>query len=461
MKFVNRKEELRILEEEYKKDRASFVVIYGRRRVGKTRLIEEFVKDKEYVYYLAADEREELQIREFKEILAEYLKDAVLRSIEIKDWKTLFSYLERAWPKKRKIVMVIDEFTYLIKQNPAIVSYLQRFWDKFLSKTKTMLIICGSLVKIMIEKVLEEPSPLYGRRTAEIFVEKFGIKEVMEFLDVGLKDAIKFYAILDGIPKYLELVDTKNFEEFVFKILNKRSVFYREGYYLMAEELKEISTYINILRAIGEGNTKISEIANYSGIEAKKLYPYLEILENLGFIKSLKPLFYGNKKTIFLISDNFLCFWFKFMHKYRAWIEMDRIDKIKQKIINELNMHVARIFEDVCMQILPKIMKINFTKIGKQWGKIPRTKETYEIDIVALNEQTKEILFAECKWQSNVNALKICKELANKASYVDWHNERKGYFAIFAKSFSKKIDEYKGRKVFCYDLRDLENLIKL
>jgi len=222
---------------------------------------------------------------------------------------------------------------------------------------------------------------------------------------------------------------------------------------------------MNILRAIGDGNTKIAEISNFTGIEAKKLYPYLEILENTGFVKRKEPLLGKKRQSIFLIEDNFLDFWFRFIHKYRAYIELDRVVEIRQKILSEINSFVGRKFEKVCEDFVRK--KFNFLNVGRQWGKIPkefkpeRGRDTYEIDIVALNEKTKEILFIECKWKNKVNAEKICKELAEKAKYVEWNNEdRKESFAIFAKSFSKKIKKFEGKKVYCFDLRDLERIMK-
>ncbi len=461
-KFVNRKEELKILEEEYAKERASFIVIYGRRRTGKTRLIEEFVKNKKYFYYLAADEKEHLQIKEFKESIASFLNDEVLLNLNITDWKTLLSYLEKVWPKNEKIILAIDEFSYLIKHNPSIPSYFQKFWDRFLSKTKTKLILCGSLVSIMLKNVLEGGNPLYGRRTTDILVEKFSIKEVMEFLNTNLEEAIKFYAVVDGIPKYLELVEG-DFESFIKKIINKRSFFYREGYYLMSEELKDISTYLNILMAIAEGNTKISEISNFTGMEVRKIYPYLDILENLGFVKKQLPVF-GKRNAIYLIEDNFLDFWFRFIHKYRSYIEIEEVEKIMKNVFLEINAFIGKKFEKVCEWFLRKHIPFRSAIIGRQWGKIPgksKGENTYEIDIVALNDQTKEILFCECKWQDKVNAKKICKELVEKVQYVQWHNDkRKEYLAVFAKSFSKRIDEFEGRKVLCYDLKDLEKFIK-
>jgi len=451
--FIDREKELEALEEEYKKERASFIVIYGRRRVGKTALIEEFIKNKKYLYYLAADEKEQLQIKELKEEIARFLGDQTLFELKIEDWKVLFSYLEKVWPKDEKIIFVIDEFSYLIKHNESITSYLQRFWDSFLSKTKTKLILCGSIVSLMLKNVLEKGSPLYGRRTLDLFIEKFSIKEVKEFLNTSEENAVKFYAVLDGIPKYLQLVEEKDFEKFLKKILDKRSFFYREGYYLMSEELKDISTFLNILRAIAEGNTNISEISNFTGIESKKIYPYLEILENLGFIKKQTPIF-GERNSIYLIEDNFLDFWFRFVQKYRSYIEIDSTNKIIKNVFEEINSFIGKKFEKVCIDFVKK--NFDFDVVGKQWGRIPKEKEEYEIDIVAIKKKEKRILLVECKWKEKVNAKELCKELEEKSNYIEWNKrERKEEFIIFAKSFKEKIKEFNGRKVYCFELKDL------
>jgi AAA+ ATPase superfamily predicted ATPase len=341
----------------------------------------------------------------------------------------------------------------LIKHNESITSYLQRFWDEFLSKTKTKLILCGSIVSLMLKNVLEKGSPLYGRRTLDLFVEKFSIKEVKEFLNASEENAVKFYAVLDGIPKYLQLVEEKDFEKFLKNILDKRSFFYREGYYLMNEELKDISTFLNILRAIAEGNTKISEISNFTGIESKKIYPYLEILENLGFIKKQTPIF-GERNSIYLIEDNFLDFWFRFIQKYRSYIEIDSTNKIIKNVFEEINSFIGKKFEKVCIDFVKK--NFDFDVVGKQWGRIPKEKEEYEIDIVALKKNEKKILLGECKWKEKVNAKELCKELEEKSNYIEWNKrERKEEFIIFAKSFKEKIKEFNGRKVYCFELKDL------
>lgn len=456
MKFIGRKKELEILESEYKHDVASFIVVYGRRRIGKTRLIEEFlVKKPSQIYYLAADETDVLQIRELRQMFGVFFKDEFLANHEFNDWKDLFSYLEKIWPRNKKIIFGIDEVTYLIKNNNAFASYLQQFWDKFLSKTKTKLIVSGSLVNLMLKFVLQGGSPLYGRRTAEIKLEELQMADVQKFLNKSFIETIKFYALLGGVPKYLEFVKS-SFDNFLNELFDKRSFFYREGIYLMTEEFNEVATYSNILKAISEGKTKLNEIADFSGIEGKKISAYLSILANLGFIREEMPVNVREKKfrgKNYLLNDSFLDFWFKIIYKNRSLIELDQKDTILKNNHNEINSFIGRKFENVCMQYIIISDVFNFTKIGRAWGKT-LDNNIYEIDIVALNEKTKEILFCECKWKGNVDAKKILAELKEKSQHVQWHNSsRKEHFCIIAKSFKKKLDK---RECMCFDLDDLE-----
>jgi hypothetical protein len=453
MKFVGREKELESLEKEYAKERASFIVIYGRRRIGKTRLIEEFLRNKkEQIYYLAADEKDFQQIKELKLLIGAFFNDNFLVEHEFREWKDLFSYLEKIWPRNKKLVFVIDETTFIIKNNHSFPSYLQQFWDKFLSKTQTTLILSGSLVGLMLKEV--------GRRTSEMPLEELKLNDVYKFLDRNIEETLCFFSIFGGVPKYLELIDA-SFKNFSNEMFDKKSFFFREGIYLMTEEFKDISTYSNILKAISEGNTKINEISNYAGIETKKISAYLDILENIGFIEGLAPVTKEKSRfrgRIYLIKDSFLEFWFRFINKNRSLIELDKKDELIGDIYNEINSFIGEKFEKTCSQFLILSKVFHFTKIGKQWGKmpnIPKDKNQYEIDIVALNEQTKEILFAECKWKENVDAENILQELRKKSTYVDWKNNK--YYAVFAKSFKKK---FKDRNVMLFDLKDIEKELK-
>ena len=465
MEFTGRKKELGILEEEYKKDGARLIILYGRRRIGKTRLVEEFLKGKEGLYYLAADEKDFLQINELKTIIGSFFKDEFLINNKFDDWKSLFSYLEKIWPKEKNLVFALDEVTYIIKNNDSFPSYFQQFWDRFLSKTNTKMIISGSIVNLMLKKVLSGESPLYGRRTAEIFLSELPIYDITKLLNVSLEEAVLFFSVLGGVPKYLELVD-KPFKDFLIFMMDKNSFFYREGIYLMREELKDISTYSNILTAISEGKTKLSEISSFVNIDARSISAYLDILENLGFIKKEIPIIEEEGKfrgAFYVLNDNFLNFWFLFIHKNRSLIEIDNIAEVKRILNEQVNSFIGRKFEIACRRGFYDLDIFNFTKIGRQWGSFMDKEgwQSYEIDICALNEDKKEILFGECKWKDKVNALSILNELSEKAGHVDWNlGKRKESYAIFAKSFSKRVKEFEGKKVYCFDLRDIEKALK-
>jgi hypothetical protein len=165
--FIDREHELNHLEEEYLKDSSRFVIIYGRRRIGKTALIENFGKNKDkFIYYLADQQTQNLQIESFKIQMNQYIHDEFLGQTNFETWDQLFSYLSRILPTDERIILVIDEVTYLIKSTPAFPSILQKYWDTFFSKTKIFLILSGSLVGMMLRHVLDYSSPLYGRRTS-------------------------------------------------------------------------------------------------------------------------------------------------------------------------------------------------------------------------------------------------------------------------------------------------------
>jgi hypothetical protein len=452
IRFIDRENELEILKNLWKLNNA-FVIVYGRRRIGKTRLIEEFLKDKEGVSYTAEDVSKRIQIREFKNALAEFLQDDFLKEQEITSWSSLFSYLERTVPLNKKFYIWIDEFSYLVKNDPSLPSVLQKFIDNTLRNSKIFFIVSGSLFGIMREKVLSHASPLYGRKTKDILLGQLLFKDAIKFLNFNFEDCIKTYMTIGGIPEYLLVASRyKNFIEFISKeFLEKNGYFYREPYFLLSREFKEIKTYFSIINAISYGNTSPTDIANFVGIRTKEIYPYLDLLITFGFLERITPLLNKKKFGIYIIKDSFFDFWFNFVYRNRESIERG----IYKADVNELNTFFGKRFEYFVLENFHFIFP-SFTKVGKWWWK------NKEIDIVALNENTKEILFAECKWQSRVNAEKIAKELVEKSKYVQWHNDkRKESLAIFAKSFSKRIEEFEGRKVYCIDLREMEKRLKM
>jgi len=452
-KFVNRREELCILERCYKRRGFEFVVITGRRRVGKSRLLEEFLKNKPSIYLLCENRPYFYNLRKFSKIISEYFN---LPEVTLNSLRDCFELITKIYKEGKKLVIVIDEFSYLVKQNSEVVAEMQSIVDEILKDKNIMLVLSGSAVSLMQKELLTYSSPLYGRTTANIFLKPLSFDYLSEWFPKNrVEELIKIFSVADGIPKYLEFFEGRDVEkEIKENFFNPHSFLFREMIQIISEELRNTGLYISILEAISKGKNKVVEIANYAYIKASEVTSYLNILQNIGLVKRIVPLF--GKKGIYDIADNYTRFWFNFVSPHYSEIEEGFADNALNDFEKNFNLYLGRIFENLILRLIRSgfvKLPISFTKIGRWWHK------DNEIDIVALNESTKQILFAECKWQSNVNAKKITKELAEKSKYVDWCNEeRKEYFAIFAKSFSKKIDEYKGRKVFCYDLRDLERI---
>lgn len=450
MRFLDREEELRFLEKEWKKDRASFIPIYGRRRIGKTRLIQEFLKDKEHVYHLASQESKGEQVNSFKESLAQSLEDEFLEQTEMRDWKDLFSYMKKNLNKEKKFVIAIDEVTYIIKRNDSFPSYLQDLWDDFLKETNVTLLVCGSLIGLMNESVLSHPSPLYGRRSGQVHLMPLEPSTLNQMIKDPEK-TVRLYSIFGGIPKYHEMIDhEKDFHQIVDSILRPESLFFEEGTFLLGQEFKELGNYNSIMKSISKGNTELSDIANEIGMETRKLSNYLDKLYELGFVRKERPITVTKKRYRgyhYCLKDNFLDFWFKFVFPNRSQIE-ERIFT-HSEIRKRLKKFISKKFEDICRKEIAKTYK----KVGKWWFKED------EIDIVGLDEEDRSIAFGECKWSKNKVDRNVLRKLKSKSEKVRWHDDdRDEKYYLFSRSgFTQELQTIgKKEEVVLNDLSFLK-----
>ncbi|MCK4555222.1 MAG: ATP-binding protein, partial [Candidatus Aenigmarchaeota archaeon] len=465
LKFVNRKNELKFLNRQYSSENASFVVIYGRRRVGKTLLINKFIEAKPSFYYLCKKQNLSLELERFAEKFGEAFNVHLKHP---KNFEELFSDILKQIDPGKKFILTLDEFTYWIEQDKSILSTFQVIWDEMLSKKNVMLVLSGSIVSLMETEVLGYKSPLYGRRTGQWKVTPLSFFTLNEFFPkYSIEDLVMVYSCTNCIPMYLLQFDQKkSFEENINStFFQKGNILYEEGEFLLMEELRQIETYLNIILAISHGATKLSEISSKSKVDITNILKYLKVLMRLGIIRKIKPVTLRKEKSknaILNVSDKFFRFWTMFVCPYTTEIERGIINFANFK--NEFNTYLGSVFEEVAEEYLVEQNKkgtlpFAFTKIGKEWGKSPLKKKgenAYEIDIVALNEQTKDILFCECKWQDKVDAKKILSELKEKAEFVQWNNEgRKEHYAVFAKSFKRKFRE---QNVMLFDMKDFERM---
>jgi len=454
--FVNRNEELELLENKYNSNNFELIVIYGRRRIGKTELVKRFIKDKDSIYYLCRETTPIDNIRSFKEV-----SNDIINLDHIKDdWEAIFKYISEKINKK--LVIVLDEFPYLIKSEPTTVSIFQRIVDLYLKYTKIKLILLGSSISIIEKDVLSYNSPLYGRITAQLKIKPLKFKHCVELLQKDIENSIKIYGICGGVPLYLkEFVDKKDFWDLIkTKVLSPTSILREDAIFLLSQEFREPSKYFSILEAISLGKKTLGEIISFSGFKDKtSISPYINRLLFLEIIEKIKPILTKNpKKGLYEIKDEYLRFYFRYIYPNLSLIEEDVFDI--PRIKKDYNSYLGRVFEKICKEIIIELMKSSklpmTTKIGPYWDK------NVEIDLLALNESSKKLLAIECKWKDNIDPKKICKSLIDKLDYVQWYNnDRKEYLCIFAKSFKEKINEFEGYKVFCYDLKDIEKIVNL
>jgi AAA+ ATPase superfamily predicted ATPase len=453
--FINRELELAALERFYAEKGSQLVIIWGRRRVGKTELVKQFVKDKPNYIYMAKVLPTQAQIDNFLKGFCESISEPVPR---ITDWKGAFEFVLNKLKTKRKVVIAVDEFPYAIQGDAATLSYFQELWDNFLSKRQDiMLILLGSTISMMESYVLGYRSPLYGRRTGQIKLEKLGLRHVRKFFPTwSLRDVIYAYSILDGIPAYLLNFDPKldiwvnvkkNFLDFS-RFLSQ------EPQILIKEELREPVNYMSILEAIANMNFKLIDIANAIQMPAYNLPKYLRVLEELGFIKRIVPVTAKKPKvrdTLYKFADNYLNFYFRYIHPRTTEINAGKIDFVLDHIRKDIDFYVGKfIFEKICEEFLQLKPPFQFERIGPFW------KKDVEIDRVVINEHSGDVGFVECKWSDKVDGVAVLDELKSKSSLVPLTGKKEHYI-IFAKSFKRKVA---GKGVYYFDINDIEKVLK-
>ena len=434
MIFYDRRDELAALDSAFESPGSAFQVVYGRRRVGKSELLKQFCTDRPHVYFLAAQEAEPRQREKFVEQVAAHFDERVPR---IDGWDDAFGYLGEKLTDER-LVVVIDEFPYLVDENDSIPSYLQSFVDEQLSDTESMLVLCGSSVSTMESTVLGHESPLYGRRTGQIDLEPFSFAEAREGIDYDFENAVRSYAITGGTPMYLLQFDysqplATNVRE---QILMPSAVLYNEPEFLLRTELRNPARYLSILEAVATGHTTPNEIARATGIGSGPLSKYLQTLRRLRLLDREVPVTASakqSKRSRYGVADEFLRFWFRFVEPNRSGIQEVPGVVYEGTIEPALSDHVSRTFERVCREAVWEAVRRGeldpYAEVGWWWY------AEDEIDIVGLNPADDRILLAECKWTDEPVGHALVESLRATADRVRWGPpDRSERFALFSKN---------------------------
>lgn len=484
--FIGRETELRFLKDKYEEKKGQLIVLYGRRRVGKTETLREFCKDKPHIFFSCTQSTDRVQLARFsKQLLREDIP-AKQYIAKFADWEKAFhSILDLPYGEKKKLI-VIDEFPYMCKGNKSIPSILQNLWDAELKDSNVMIILCGSAMSFIEKELLAEKNPLYGRATGIYKMNRMGFYDAARFFpNYSARERVLAYAVLGGIPHYLnqfnpELSVAENIK---CNILKKGSVLYSEVDFLLHQELRETMIYNSIIEAVALGNTKLNDISQKSLVEdTAKTSVYLKNLMEFGIIEREFSVDIGTKEKantnrgIYRLKDNFFRFWYSFGFANLSQLEDGDVEGVYRYLVEPaLHEFASLTFEDVCKEFVRELQKKNalpfrYVKMGRWMGKTTvrdkndesrlRTAET-EIDLLGISRGAKEYLVGECKFKRSPFA--YSEYLDTVAKLTPLKDKAKFYYALFSESgFDEKIatEAQDSENLRLYELETIVNFEK-
>ena len=424
--FIGREKELNALEKLYVSNKFEFVVIYGRRRVGKTALINKFLDDKKAIYFMGVESNTKQNLENFSKSIIEY-DSGIETETSFLSFQAALEYVFKLSQKER-LILTIDEFPYVARSSKSLSSTLQLLIDKYKDSSKLMLILCGSSISYMEDHVLAYKAPLYGRRTAQMKIMPFDFEETCHyFKKFSNEEKALIYGIVGGTPQYLmQMDDTLSVEDNIKNtFLNPISFLYEEPINLLKQEVREPAIYTAIITAIAKGASRMSEISNQINENTNVCSAYIKTLMNLGIIQKETP--YGEKashKAIYSIEDNMFRFWYRFVLENNSIIARGATDLVYKRIEPKLSDYIKKIFEDICKQYLWKQLLTNkcpveFTSLGRLCFIDPIEKCQTEIDI--MGEQDKNTaLFAECKWTNEKVNQSVLETLVKRSKLFSY-----------------------------------------
>lgn len=480
--FIGRQNELIFFNNKYNENGGQLIVLYGRRRVGKTETLREFCKGKPHVFFSCTETTDAVQLRNFSNCMLREEIPAKNYISTFHDWETAFrSILELPYGEEKKL-LIIDEFPYMCHGNKSIPSILQNLWDMELRDKNVMLVLCGSAMSFMEKELLAEKNPLYGRATGIYKMQEMGFYDAAKFFpNYSAKDKLLSYAILGGIPHYLcQWNSNLSLEENIKRnIFTKGCILYSEVEFLLHQELRETPIYNSIIEAVALGNTKLNAISQKSLVEdISKTSVYLKNLMELGIVErefsvdaGIKE--HGNSnRGIYRLTDNYFRFWYAFCFTNFSQLEDGDVDGVYEYLVKPMLQQFASItFESVCHEFVREMQKKNalpfrYAKMGRWMGKTTVRDESMpkgvriaesEIDLLCISADAKQYLLGECKLKTS--PFSYSEYLDTLAKLSSLKKEAKFYYALFSESgFDEKIiAEASGNNTMLYTLEQIVN----
>lgn len=447
--FIGRERELASLNKLYTSDKFEFTVIYGRRRVGKTALINQFIRNKKAIYFMGVESNAKQNLENFSKNIMEFGMNIQAETAFI-SFQAALEYVFKLAEKER-LILAIDEYPYVARSSNSLASTLQLLIDKYKDSSKLMLILCGSSMSYMEDHVLAYKAPLYGRRTSQMKIMSFDFADTCRyFQNFSGEDKAMIYGIVGGTPQYLLQMNDKLSVEDNIKntFLNPTSSIFEEPENLLKQEVREPALYNAIITAIATGASRMAEISTKVGENTSVCATYLKNLITLGLVQKETP--YGEKtsrKSIYVIDDNMFRFWYRFVPENNSIIGRGAADLAYKRIEPYLSDYMGKVFEEICKQYLWKLLlngesPVEFGELGRWWGTDPSTRSQTEIDI--MGEQDKDTaLFGECKWTNEKVDAGVLETLIKRSKLFHYHNI---HLYLFAKSgFTKGCVESAGK----------------
>jgi hypothetical protein len=445
--FYCREDELKQMEKRYKKGGFECIIIYGRRRVGKTALINEFCKGKQTIYFSALNTSSQENLESLSKAIYACKNDGTGSAPVYKGYDDALSAITEM-ARKERLIFVIDEYPYLASAEKSISSRLQHIIDHVWQESRLYLILCGSSMSFMENQVLGYESPLYGRRTAQFKITSLTYREMTVF-NPGLSNEEQaiLYGITGGIPHYINKLDMDcGIDEALMEnMLDPSGYLYEEPENLMKQELREPAIYNAIISAVAGGASRSNEISTKVGIESGICAKYIKVLIELGILKKEYPITEKpGKKTIYRIEDNFFRFWYRFVPTNMSAINAGRMPLIYESAVKQhISDYMGLIFEKMCRTYLMRYAKklpIELRDVGQWWGTDPKSRSEIQIDIVGVPVEGRKYIIGSCKFRNEKIGTDELELLQRYASV--FRGDAIFYYYIFSKGgFTEQLLE--------------------
>lgn len=462
--FIGRNKELNILKETYDKPGFQMTVVYGRRRIGKSRLITEFIKGKRATYYVAAQSSLEDNVKKWSRQFVMDLSPE-LEGVEFNDLDGFFKFIGKNY-KDEKIIIALDEIPYIAEADDSFLSKFQIAIDTILSNMNIYLIICGSSISFMEKEVLSEKSPIFGRRTNQIFLKPFDYLDSAKFVEsYTYEEKAIVYGVTGGVAKYLTLFDDNISlnQNLINNFFNSSGYLYEEPHNLLTQEFRTVNTYNSVIEACSNGANKVNEIADRTHETTSTLSYIIKNLMTIGVISKVTAITdeKNKKKVSYEISDGMYRFWYRFIPQAKAAIETDRGEVYYNNYVKgKLHEFMGEIFEHMCRHYvllngLDGNLNCMVTNVGKWWG-TGENRQPTDIDVVGIDNINNKAIIGECKFKNEEIDKSVFDALMERKDLLDRKYEVVQYMFFSLTGFSKWILENTDKGVV--KLYTLENL---